>query len=218
MKPFYGATYIPPKSQYGRPGFVDVVNRLSEAWKSDRKTIRESTEHISEYLDNYAKTDPSASVDDSVLHSGYSHFAQSYDSLNGGFGGGPKFPRPAALNFLLHYHARTGNDSALQMTLSSLRKMAEGGVYDHLAGGFHRYSVDGQWRVPHFEKMLYDQAQLANSYLDAFQITHDYYYAVIARGVLDYVVATMRDHKGGFYSAEDAESALDPANPDEKEE
>ena len=218
LKPFYGATYIPPKSQYGRPGFVDVVNRISEAWKSDRKTITESTNHISEYLRDYAKTGAGAAVDDSVLHTGYSHFAQSYDSIYGGFGGGPKFPRPATLNFLLRYHARTGNDTALEMTLSSLRKMAEGGVFDHLGGGFHRYSVDAQWRVPHFEKMLYDQAQLASSYLEAYQITHDQFFADVARGVLDYVIAGMQDPHGGFYSAEDAESALDPARPEEKEE
>ena len=116
------------------------------------------------------------------------------------------------LNFLFRYYARSKNEEALKMALSTLQAMARGGMYDHIGGGFHRYSVDGQWRVPHFEKMLYDQAQLVNSYLDAFQITHDDFYARIARETLDYVLREMTDKDGGFYSAEDADSP-EPDNP-----
>ena len=135
-----------------------------------------------------------------------------------GFGDAPKFPRPVVLNFLLRYHARFGQPEALDMSLATLRAMANGGMHDQLGGGFHRYSVDARWFVPHFEKMLYDQAQLAISYLEAFQITHDPFYAGIARSTLDYVLRDMTHPEGGFYSAEDADSVIDPAHPHEKGE
>jgi uncharacterized protein YyaL (SSP411 family) len=145
-----------------------------------------------------------------------------FDSAHGGFGGAPKFPRPVIYNFLLRYYAGSADqgskEDALEMTLQTLRAMANGGMHDQLGGGFHRYSVDERWFVPHFEKMLYDQAQLAISYLEAFQITHDPFYAKIARSTLDYVLRDMTDREGGFYSAEDADSVIDPANPKEKGE
>ncbi|MBI4546912.1 MAG: thioredoxin domain-containing protein [Ignavibacteriae bacterium] len=218
LKPFYGATYIPPRAQYGRPGFVDVVNRISEIWKTDRSKVFESSQQITEYLKQAGGTGASATVTDSVLHLAYNRYAQGYDAVHGGFGGAPKFPRPVSLNFLLRYYSRTGREQALQMSLHTLREMANGGMYDHIGGGFHRYSVDGEWRVPHFEKMLYDQAQLVTSYLEAYQITKDERFAEIARDVLAYVLRNLTDKQGGFYSAEDAESALDPSKPEEKEE
>ena len=131
----------------------------------------------------------------------------------GGFGGAPKFPRPSVFNFLLRYWQRTRNSEALDMVLLTLREMAKGGMHDQLGGGFHRYSVDERWFVPHFEKMLYDQGQLAVSYLEAFQITGDTQYAATARGILDYVLRDMTDSEGGFYSAEDADSVIDPEDP-----
>ncbi|MBO0799664.1 MAG: thioredoxin domain-containing protein, partial [Blastocatellia bacterium] len=154
----------------------------------------------------------------SILTKGFDQFRKSYDKQFAGFEEAPKFPRPVAFNFLLRYYHRFGEQEALQMTLATLRKMASGGMYDHLGGGFHRYSVDGQWRVPHFEKMLYDQAQLVCSYLDAYQITKDQFYSNIARATLSYVLREMTDQGGGFYSAEDAESALAPDKPEEKAE
>src|SRR5437667_1161299 len=128
-------------------------------------------------------------------------FLSIYDHQSAGFGHAPKFPRPSVLNFLLRHHVRTGKKPALDMVLNTLRAMAAGGMHDHLGGGFHRYSVDAQWHVPHFEKMLYDQAQLAASYVEAYQLTHDAFLADTARDILDYVLRDMRDKDGGFYSA-----------------
>ena len=217
-KPFFGGTYIPPRAQYGRPGFPDLVNRIDELWHHERSKLLESSDQITEMLKAHADTSSPAALNESVLHAAYLQFLDHYDSSYAGFGGAPKFPRPAAFNFLLRYYARTGQDSALGMTLATLRAMANGGMYDHIGGGFHRYSVDAQWRVPHFEKMLYDQAQLVVTYLEAYQISHDEFFARTARDILDYVVRNLRDPQGGFYSAEDAESALDDSHPEEKEE
>ena len=152
-------------------------------------------------------------IDYAVLESGFSVFRRTFDSEMGGFGQAPKFPRPVVLEFLLRYHARTGNREALEMALHTLRKMAEGGMHDQLGGGFHRYSVDERWFVPHFEKMLYDQAQLATSYLEAFQITGEQSFAETARRIFDYVLRDMTAPEGGFYSAEDADSVIRPEEP-----
>jgi uncharacterized protein YyaL (SSP411 family) len=218
LKPFFGGTYIPPRTQYGRPGFPDLVNRISDLWKHDHAKITESSEQIAEYLKTDTTSSASVPINEAVLDTAFNQFQSHYDPTYGGFGPGPKFPRPATFNFLLRYYARTKQQSALQMTLTTLRKMAEGGMYDQIGDGFHRYSVDEQWRVPHFEKMLYDQAQLAVSYLEAYQITHDEFYADVTKGILNYVISNLRDTNGGFYSAEDAESALDATKPDGKEE
>ncbi|MBI1804115.1 MAG: thioredoxin domain-containing protein [Ignavibacteriae bacterium] len=218
LKPFFGATYIPPKAQYGRPGFPDIVSRISELWKTNRDTLLESSNQITDYIKSAAGSAQGIAVNESVLENAFQQFAQSYDSVHGGFGGAPKFPRPVAFNFLLRRYARTKNENALQMTLATLREMSKGGVYDHVGGGFHRYSVDAEWRVPHFEKMLYDQAQLVVSYLEAYQITHDTIYSSVARNILDYIIRNLTDKQGGFYSAEDAESAPDRSKPNEKEE
>jgi hypothetical protein len=152
------------------------------------------------------------------LRTGFEQFRQSYDKQNGGFGSRPKFPRPVTFNFLLRYHSRFGEKEVLPMALATLQKMRRGGVYDHIGGGFHRYSVDAEWRVPHFEKMLYDQAQLVVSYLDAYQITGDPDFAATARETLGYVLRVMTAPDGGFYSAEDAESAVHVSNLAEKAE
>ena len=157
-------------------------------------------------------------IDRAILDSGFFAFRRTFDTRLGGFGPAPKFPRPSVHNFLLRYWARTKNQEALDMALLTLREMAKGGVHDQLGGGFHRYSVDERWFVPHFEKMLYDQAQLAISYLEAFQATGDPQYAATARRIFDYVLRDMTSPEGGFYSAEDADSATDPARPDLKSE
>ncbi|MCS6953274.1 MAG: thioredoxin domain-containing protein [Bryobacterales bacterium] len=219
LKPFFGGTYFPPDNRWGRPGFRYILERLAEAWISDRERVVHSGEQLLQELRRYVEIVPEpARLDASLLESGFFAFRRSFDSRYGGFGEAPKFPRPAALNFLLREYARTRNPEALEMTLATLEAMARGGIYDHLGGGFHRYSVDERWFVPHFEKMLYDQAQLAVSYLEAFQITGRPVLARVAREVLDYVLRDMTDPEGGFYSAEDADSVIDPSQPEVKGE
>src|SRR5260370_37467043 len=145
-----------------------------------------------------------------ILDQAYKQIASTYDATNGGFGGAPKFPRPVALCFLLRYYARTGQRDALEMTLDTLRGMERGGIHDQLGGGFHRYSTGATWLVPHFEKMLYDQAQLTIVYVEAYQITRDRFYANTTRNILDFVLREMQQPRGGFASAEDADSPTDP--------
>jgi hypothetical protein len=219
-KPFFGGTYFPPDNRYGRPGFMTILQSLARAWSEDRAKIHESSESVVGQLTKLSDGGPgrAATLDEKVSDSAYQYFRRTFDTQHGGFGGAPKFPRPVTLNFLLRYHARTQNEEALDMVLQTLKAMAEGGMNDQLGGGFHRYSVDEMWFLPHFEKMLYDQAQLAISYLEAYQITHDSYYAQVARATLDYVLRDMTDPGGGFYSAEDADSVIDPAHPHEKGE
>jgi uncharacterized protein YyaL (SSP411 family) len=224
LKPFFGGTYFPPDNRYGRPGFGAILERIAEAWRNERGRIMQSSGDVISQLSQYAgASGPSTGAPDkAVLDSAFQHFRRMYDSAHGGFGSAPKFPRPVVFNFLLRYYARSpsqeANQEALEITVETLRAMANGGMHDQLGGGFHRYSVDERWFVPHFEKMLYDQAQLAISYLEAFQITHDPFYAKIARSTLDYVLRDMTHPEGGFYSAEDADSVIDPANPKEKGE
>ncbi|MDQ2901825.1 MAG: thioredoxin domain-containing protein, partial [Acidobacteriota bacterium] len=219
LKPFVGGTYFPPENRYGRAGFPALLDRIAAAWQHDRDKIVASSNEILEQLQKQAEVAPSGgSPGATALDSGFYAFRRNFDSRNGGFGQAPKFPRPVTHNFLLRYYARTKNREALDMVLETLRAMAKGGMNDQLGGGFHRYSVDERWFVPHFEKMLYDQAQLAISYLEAFQITRDPIFAVEARRIFDYVMRDMTDADGGFYSAEDADSAIDPADPHEKGE
>jgi uncharacterized protein YyaL (SSP411 family) len=218
-KPFFGGTYFAPDNRYGRPGFGAILERIGEAWKADHDRILEASSDVVRQLADSGNAPAAAGVaDKAILDSAFQYFRRTFDSRHGGFGGAPKFPRPVAFNFLLRYYARTHRQEALDMTLQTLRAMAHGGMHDQLGGGFHRYSVDERWFVPHFEKMLYDQAQLAVSYLEAFQITHDAFYSGIARSTLDYVLRDMTHSGGGFYSAEDADSVIDPAHPHEKGE
>jgi len=219
-KPFFGGTYFAPDTRYGRPGFGTLLERVAETWKNEHDRILESSAEALSQLARYAEGAPGAAglPDKTVFDSTFQYFRRTFDSEHGGFGEAPKFPRPVVFNFLLRYYVRTNRKEALDMTLETLRAMANGGMHDQLGGGFHRYSVDERWFVPHFEKMLYDQAQLAISYLEAFQITHDSFYADIARGTLDYVLRDMTHPEGGFYSAEDADSVIDPAHPEVKGE
>jgi hypothetical protein len=218
LKPFYGGTYFPPKDAHGRPGFPTVLERIHQFWEEEREKVSESAEQLITLLrQNRGALPAEIDVDESVLKKTYHQFAAQYDPKYGGFGGGPKFPRPAVFDFLFRYFDRTNNPEALTMALTTLQSMARGGMYDQIGGGFHRYSVDEQWRVPHFEKMLYDQAQLVNSYLEAYQVTRDEFYARVARETLDYVLRDMTDPGGGFYSAEDADSP-DPGNPSHSSE
>ncbi|HXA08696.1 MAG TPA: thioredoxin domain-containing protein [Chthoniobacterales bacterium] len=224
LKPFVGGTYFPPEDRYGQPSFMKVLHRIADAWESDRAKISQSGDQIIAALAHSANTpaEKPGKVNAKVIEAAYQQIARGYDAREGGFGGAPKFPRPVTLNFLFHvYHRSAPNseegEAALGMGLFTLRKMAAGGIHDQLGGGFHRYSVDAVWHVPHFEKMLYDQAQLASSYVDAYQITGDLRYEGIARDTLDYVRRDMTDPGGGFYSAEDADS-LTTAGSGEKAE
>ena len=207
LRPFYGGTYYPPTSQWGRPGFKEVLIEIARAWRDDRKRVLESAASIVERLSEIslrstAHVAPGADALGATLR----QFQQTFDSRRGGFGDAPKFPRPSELLFLLREHARVDDAMARDMVLMTLRAMANGGMRDHIGGGFHRYSVDGDWRVPHFEKMLYDQAQLVLAYLEAAQVSRDPFYAQIAEDTLQYVRREMTDEGGGFYSAEDADS------------
>jgi uncharacterized protein YyaL (SSP411 family) len=220
LEPFFGGTYFPPDNRYGRPGFKSLLEHLENSWKTERARIEESGANVTAQLRHYLNQSKSGGgpLDANVYDSAFQVFRRSFDSVHGGFGQAPKFPRPAALHFLLRFYKRTGNEEALEMTLATLRAMAAGGMKDQLGGGFHRYSVDERWFVPHFEKMLYDQAQLAISYLEAFQIAGDAEFAQEARGIFEYVLRDMTHPDGGFFSAEDADSVIDPANPREKGE
>ncbi|HWC97720.1 MAG TPA: thioredoxin domain-containing protein [Candidatus Sulfopaludibacter sp.] len=217
LEPFFGGTYFPPENRYGHPGFASILQQIAAAWQSDRPQILESAKDVVRQLQQRVTVEPSAAgvltVDRAVLDSGFNVFRRTFDPQLGGFGGAPKFPRPSVYRFLLRYHVRMKNQEALNMVLLTLREMAKGGMNDQLGGGFHRYAVDERWFVPHFEKMLYDQAQLATSYLEAFQITGDSEYADTARGIFDYVLRDMTAPEGGFYSAEDADSVITPEEP-----
>ncbi len=218
-KPFFGGTYFPPDNRYGRPGFKAILENLARAWKDDRARVEESGAKVVQQLKEYAAHESGkADAGQGALDSAFYGFRRMFDSRLGGFGGAPKFPRPSVHNFLLRYYASTKNEEALEMVLLTLREMAKGGMNDQLGGGFHRYSVDERWFVPHFEKMLYDQAQIAVSYLEAFQITRDGQYAAAAREVFSYVQRDLTHPDGGFFSAEDADSAVDAAKPREKRE
>ena len=222
LKPFVGGTYFPPEDRYGQPGFRKVLERIADAWKNNQDNIREQGGRIVEALSQVENVEVlPGKLNALALEAAYEQIARGYDSREGGFGGAPKFPRPVTLNFLFRFYSRDRESPkgrhALEMNLFTLRKMAAGGMHDHLGGGFHRYSVDAYWHVPHFEKMLYDQAQLAVAYLDAFQITREPEFESVARKTLDYVRRDMTAKEGGFYSAEDADSFFEQGKPEHGE-
>lgn len=211
LEPFYGGTYFPPTSRLGRPGFLDVLQQIARVWREERSRVVDSARQLTARLRD--ATRPEAPDDGGVhiappaaLDAGLAEFVQAYDAEHGGFGPAPKFPRPSELLFLLRQHALSGNPEGLEMALDTLRAMATGGLRDHVGGGFHRYSVDAVWRVPHFEKMLYDQAQLVLAYLEAGQASGDPFYASVAEDTLAYVARELTAAEGGFLSAEDADS------------
>ena len=212
-RPFWGGTYFPPDDRYGRPGFPTVLARLSEMWTARRADLLQSADRLRSHLEEQSRLPrPEAggelgeALGPGLLARGVEQFAASFDSALGGFGRAPKFPRSHTLSFLLAAHARGGEPEALRMVEVTLDQMARGGIHDHLGGGFHRYSTDARWLVPHFEKMLYDQALLARTYLEAYQVTGEAEYAAVARDIFAYVERDMTAPEGGFYSAEDADS------------
>ncbi|HEY3601483.1 MAG TPA: thioredoxin domain-containing protein [Chthoniobacterales bacterium] len=223
LKPFVGGTYFPAEDRYGQPSFLKVLHRVAEAWENNHVKLSESGDQIMTAIAHSAAAPPATGkADAKLIDAAYQQTARSYDAAEGGFGNAPKFPRPVTLNFLFNVYHRSpegaeAGEAALGMALFTLRKMVAGGIHDQLGGGFHRYSVDRLWRVPHFEKMLYDQAQLASAYLDAYQITGDLQYQDVARDTLDYVKRDMTSPEGGFYSAEDADSPTTPGGREKAE-
>jgi uncharacterized protein YyaL (SSP411 family) len=207
LKPFYGGTYFPPSAKWGRPGFIDILREIARVWQAERDKILQSADAVAAQLQSGEGTRAAETVPEAAaLMRAVGQFRQSFDTRHGGFGDAPKFPRPSELLFLFREHARTGDPTARDIALATLRAMAMGGVRDHIGGGFHRYSVDAAWRVPHFEKMLYDQAQLVVAYLEAAQVSGDSFYYDVAEDTLSYVMREMTDADHGFYSAEDADS------------
>jgi uncharacterized protein YyaL (SSP411 family) len=205
-KPFYGGTYFPPKDIYGQPGFERVLLSIADAWKNNRQELVDSSQKISEVMASLTGSTEKETLSADMLQAGFDYFRAAFDAANGGFGPAPKFPQPTNLSMLLSYWHRTNDTQALQMVEKTLDTMAKGGIYDHIGGGFHRYATDERWLVPHFEKMLYDQALLSKVYLQAYQATGNKKYAATAKEIFDYVLRDMTDPKGGFYSAEDADS------------
>ncbi len=205
-KPFFAGTYFPKYSRAGRIGMMDLVPRLAEIWRTQRDKIEETTQQVVSFLQQTAASAPGDDLGEPILNQAFHQFSSRFDETNGGFGSAPKFPSPHNLTFLLRYWHRTGEDQALHMVERTLQKMRLGGVFDHVGFGFHRYSTDAYWLLPHFEKMLYDQAMLAMAYVEAYQATHNETYAQTAREIFTYVLRDMTSPDGGFYSAEDADS------------
>jgi uncharacterized protein len=206
LKPFYGGTYFPPVPRHGLPGFPEVLKFISDTWKSKRQEVVQSSEEITKAIsDGYALKGEGA-LSMLLLDNAYAAVVAAHDSQFGGFSRPPKFPLPSYLGFLLRYHARTGKSSALNPVMKTLDAMADGGIHDHLAGGFHRYSTDRYWLVPHFEKMLYDNALLARVYADAYRSTRVERYGATARGTLAWIMEEMTSPEGGIFSAQDADT------------
>ena len=213
LKPFFGGTYFPPASRWGRPGFADVLRNVANLWSERRPELVQSAESLMQRLAEQqggpGEPGHAAVASADTLAAGVEQFAKTFDAEHGGFGGPPKFPRPSELLFLLREHARTADRKPLEMAVATLRAMARGGLRDHVGGGFHRYSVDGQWRIPHFEKMLYDQAQLALACLETAQAAGEPEFLAVADQIFSYVQRDLVGPDGAFYSAEDADS-LEP--------
>jgi uncharacterized protein YyaL (SSP411 family) len=205
-EPFYAATYIPRESQHGRIGMLDLVPRVSKLWQTDRDSIRGTSERILDALEKMEGRSSGSNIDKGAIDSAFNQFSDRYDATHGGFGSAPKFPSPHNLVFLTRYWRRTGNKQALEMVSNTLEQMRLGGVYDQVGFGFHRYSTDPEWLVPHFEKMLYDQAMLVFASTEAWLATSNPVFERTAREIITYVLRDMTSPEGGFYSAEDADS------------
>lgn len=206
-EPFWGGTYFPPVPRHGLPAFRDVLRGVARAYRERPDDVRHDARQLRAALEATARIQaPVTALEPTLLDEAYRGVARLYDVVHGGFGGAPKFPQPMTLEFLLRHHARTGEPGALDIVRRTLLAMARGGIHDQIGGGFHRYSVDAQWLVPHFEKMLYDNALLAMAYLRAYQVTREPWMRAVAESTLDYVHREMTSPEGAFYSAQDADS------------
>ena len=202
LKPFYGGTYFPPDARWGRPGFPEILAEIVRVWQRERAKVQLSAENLTEQIRGLRSSSPGGGVPDAgALKEGVAQFAQTFDQTRGGFGGAPKFPRPSELFFLLRETARTADYTPAFMVAKTLQPMSLGGMRDHIGGGFHRYSVDANWRVPHFEKMLYDQAQITLACLETYQLAADAFFAEVAEDTLEYVMREMTNSEGGFFTA-----------------
>ncbi|MGA1874785.1 MAG: thioredoxin domain-containing protein [bacterium] len=219
-KPFWGGTYFPPEDRPGIFGLKTLLAAIAHEWENNRMELLNSSESIIQALIERQKAERGEAVPLSgkELDLAYQSLSSRFDRRFGGFGTAPKFPRPHLLSFLLRYWKRTAEDRALQMVEQTLTRMAGGGIYDQIGGGFHRYATDAEWQVPHYEKMLYDQALASKAYLEAYQATGRKTYAQTAREIFEYVLRSLTGPEGGFYSGEDADSAPDPSHPEEKRE
>ncbi len=206
-KPFFAATYIPKKSRFGQPGLIDICKQVKNVWKNNQEQIFESAKEISGHIGKAFEYEYTAEdLDETALKAAYEGLEKSFDEEYAGFGAAPKFPTPHRMLFLLRYYHRTGDEKALVMVQKTLKAMRLGGIWDHVGYGFHRYSTDNYWLLPHFEKMLYDQALLAIAYLETFQVTRDPFYAKTAEDIFTYVLRDMTSDAGAFFTAEDADS------------
>lgn len=205
-KPFFAGTYFPKISMYGRVGLKDLILNIRDIWNERPDEVLDSADQIIGALKKVSKTSSGDEIGEDILDSTYESLSNNFDEIHGGFGGAPKFPTPHNLLFLLRYWKRKQNERALAMVKETLDSMRNGGIYDHIGFGFHRYSVDQEWLVPHFEKMLYDQALIATAYIEAFQVTGEEKYRDTAQEIFEYVLRDMQAPEGGFYSAEDADS------------
>ncbi len=205
-KPFFAGTYFPKQTRFGRIGLIDLINRIKNLWVNQRNELLNSADQITFSLQNIDQESPGEVFSKNTLEKTYKQLSIQFDSLNGGFGNRPKFPTPHNLIFLLRYWKRTGDKKALEMVEKTLQEMRKGGIYDHIGFGFHRYSTDSEWLVPHFEKMLYDQALIAIAYIEGYQATKNAFYKQTAKEIFNYVLRDMTSSEYGFYSAEDADS------------
>lgn len=205
-KPFFAATYLPRESRYGRMGMMELAPRVKELWEKNRKDIVESADRITNSLQEVRDDREGDMPGREILEKAYKNFSRSFDKVNGGFGKAPKFPTPHNLMFLLRYWRRSGEREALDIVKKTLDSMAMGGIFDHVGYGFHRYSTDSKWLLPHFEKMLYDQALIAMAYTEAYQASGNEEYKKMVERIYEYLRRDMLSPEGGFYSAEDADS------------
>jgi len=206
LKPFYGGTYFPPEPRYDMPSFRQVLEFVVKIWKDKKSDMVENAEQVAKTISDDISSMGRSELPPRLLDDGYTALVSSFDPEHGGFGGSPKFPLPLSSAYLLRYHHRTGRELALRSVTKTLDQMMAGGIRDHVGGGFHRYSTDRVWLVPHFEKMLYDNAQLAKLYTEAYQATGKPEYATTARETLAWMLGEMKDEDGGFYSAQDADT------------
>ncbi len=205
-KPFFAGTYFPKETRFGHIGLLELTKKLSESWKNESNKIEVSAKKITEAVKNITTQSGTSEISKEALEKAFSQFSKRFDNDFGGFGSSPKFPSPHNLTFLLRYWKETGNKEALNMVEKTLTEMRKGGIFDHIGFGFHRYSTDKKWLLPHFEKMLYDQALLTNAYIETYQATQKEEYALVAKEIIEYVLRDMTSPEGGFYSAEDADS------------
>lgn len=205
-KPFFAGTYFPKETRFGRIGIIELTQKIAESWIVERDKINSSAEQIVEAIKNQQNISGNSEITEEAMNNAFEQFKSRFDSQFGGFGSSPKFPSPHNLTFLLRYWKHTGNLDALKMVKKTISSMRLGGIFDHIGFGFHRYSTDREWFLPHFEKMLYDQAMLTSAYIETYQATQNEEYALVAREIIEYVLRDMTSSEGGFYSAEDADS------------